>query len=200
MRRYRPCSCGFSSSTQLSLGVCARRDEYKCNSAGRKIVAETKIRRIMRQIKVADGGDQPDQQTWHRSTRCFAAVTALELAVANSPRPRPTMIRRATLDSGGRHCFTQVQTCSPRTTKDTGVAANGRSEVRGRHGHHLTTQGAHHRQRPRPDRYGARQLGALVANGVVAPRRPGEAAATYNGQTYGVPYAAAPSPWFVPTP
>ena len=129
----------------------------------------------------------------------FAAVTALAACSGNTTPAATDNDTTATLTIWADDTrFTQVQTFASDFTAETGVAVNVVQKSEADMDTEFTTQ-VPTGNGPDLIVMAHDKLGALVANGVVAPVDLGEAksqfsdvavkAVTYNGQTYGVPYA-----------
>ena len=129
----------------------------------------------------------------------FAAVTALAACSGNTTPAATDNDTAATLTIWADDTrFTQVQTFAEDFTKDTGVAVNVVQKSEADMDTEFTTQ-VPTGNGPDLIVMAHDKLGALVANNVVAPVDLGEAksnfadvavkAVTYDGQTYGVPYA-----------
>ena len=129
----------------------------------------------------------------------FAAVTALAACSGNTTPAATDNDTAATLTIWADDTrFTQVQTFAEDFTKDTGVAVNVVQKSEADMDTEFTTQ-VPTGNGPDLIVMAHDKLGALVSNGVVAPVDLGEAKSqfadvavkgvTYNGQTYGVPYA-----------
>ena len=129
----------------------------------------------------------------------FAAVTALAACSGNTTPAVTDNDTTATLTIWADDTrFTQVQTFASDFTAETGVAVNVVQKSEADMDTEFTTQ-VPTGNGPDLIVMAHDKLGALVANGVVAPVDLGEAkskfadvavkAVTYNGQTYGVPYA-----------